>query len=222
MNCVFRFIALVILNVFSFAVFPQKLTYINSNNCIIPSSEVYNTDSIDLGCFTFLGIKISNFYLIKDSLKLKLNNDSKIDYYLIISPITQEYGEDTVHVTPHLAKRLLILLVSENNKYNISFINENIIPNNYDYQSDPYMGITLNEWEGINLSVSTGSSVKCHYKYFFKKNNKGTYLAKSNMNCYLINLTDSYEKERLYKFKKNRRIETIILDNYLYKPKIGY
>ena len=170
-----------------------------------------------LGYRQLYGVSISNYYALRDSLSISYGDNEFPDKILILSPITQEFGRDTLLCDQPRARRLLVLLKPSGRDYYISQINENLIPDNYDYQNEPYCGITLHG-KLLQICIYTGSKVRCERKFYFEEYHHNLYLTKDSIDCYTIDLSKRQMHTFEYNIADSNNIANINIQKYLEDP----
>ncbi len=169
--------------------------------------------------FNFHGIHISSYYLIIDSINFR-NSENNLNYILILSPISQEYGKDSLPCDRfRFAKRLLVYLNSGKEGFVVNYINENVIPKISEFQSEPLVNISPSK-NGIDIELFTGSKIKCTYNFHFVNFYGEFYLEKMKYDCYLTDLSGN--KKKSFKFKKTQstKLRNIDLHKYLFESKL--
>lgn len=212
---------LLIITVF-FSFFSYEIrgqTYvINSDTIKFSIAECEGRDNVK-NYTNFNGLHFSNFYTIIDSTKININADSINDYILILSPLAQEYGKDTLPCDVEKGKRLFVVLLSKGNRYKIDFVTENLIPNVYEYQSDPFTKLKKVN-NVIKLTLFTGSIIKCKYYYDIKAIKGELYLMKSGYECYKTDLSESEKRNFIYHSCNKVNLRTINIHDFMPEPKL--
>ncbi|OGS72030.1 MAG: hypothetical protein A3F91_03685 [Flavobacteria bacterium RIFCSPLOWO2_12_FULL_35_11] len=185
---------------------------------IIPKLKNCDTsNSLVNEYYSYLGIKFSKYYIILDSLKIDINKDGFLDRFLVIAPITQIYSPDTLPCDQQTGKKLAVVLLAQQNKYTISYVNENLILNDYEFQSEPYCGIKSCN-HGFILCFFIGSIIKCEYNFYFKIKNGNLYLYKRKYDCYVTDLSSNAKQTKKHPFSKETNLSSINTRNFIDIP----
>ena len=195
-------------------------TYSIINDSIIPKLKSCNnvaTSNIINEYYNYWGITFSKYYIILDSIKIDIDKDGADDRFLVISPITQIYSPDTLNCDHQTGKKLAIILLANKGKYKINYVNENIILNDYEYQSEPYCGIKPNR-HGFAICFFIGSIIKCKYWFSFRIKNGDIYLIKRKYDCYVTDLSNNAKQIKNYKLTEDNNLEKINIRNFIEIP----
>jgi hypothetical protein len=208
-----KIFVVIVFSIITNSIFCQ--TYNIVSDGIYPNIISCNTQSKLKEYYLFHNLRISNYYKIIDSCS---TNDSSSYEFLILSPISQEFGIDTLPCDVEIGKRLLVAIKKIGGNYAIVFINENAIPNTFEYQSDPFHSIKYVTSNYIKLKIFTGSIIKCSYEYVFTKKNKAFELYKITYDCYKTDLSKNERKE--IKFKNRIPLSNFKINELLIEPNI--
>lgn len=178
--------------------------------------KVRQCDSMNLTTqyYKWNNFSIPKYYVIKDSLELKLSGNSVNSKILILSPRFQEYEVSEINCDENINSRLLLFFLKKNNRYELMTINSKAIPNVQDYPSEPFSRITGNG-KSITLKFFTGTSRKCGYEFIFNNYKDRFILKKSISHCYLIDLSEQKDRIRTYNYSNKNDLRTINLRKYL-------
>lgn len=168
----------------------------------------------------FNGIKISSDYLIIDSLSLDLNRDHLPDKIMVLSPRLQEEDElsNKCYNSP-FNNRLLVTILSQNDKYIIGTVNERLILNNSEFYSLPYKKLNR-EADGFSINFFVGSTIRCRYKFTFKGTVNNCYLQNSKYSCYVMDLSKDEEKEIKYNQVDSTKLENVDIRKFITIPNL--
>jgi hypothetical protein len=161
-----------------------------------------NITDIDDKCLSSLrsfyqkfGIVISDYYVIKDSLSVDLNNDSRLDTILILSPLSLEPIDDNCsYKFDTQPKRLLVEIISHGGTSKIRGIYSNLVSDVGGVLSH-YNGIFKTD-NGFKLVHEAGSKYSWSYTMEFSIKNDNLALVKVLKKCSV----NEKEKEISYSF----------------------
>lgn len=129
--------------------------------------------------FRLFNLIIDSNFLIIDSMKCMLNTDNSYYYIFILSNKIQENDVHIADCDEKYNMRLLIILLSKDNKFDLPIINENIILNRTDYQSEPFRELVCIN-SGFKIGFYFGTRIRYYYDFYFKfGGNKSVFLYKS-------------------------------------------
>lgn len=120
------------------------------------------------------GIYISTYFLIEDSLRIDLNNDGNKDMLIVLSPVSLELVEKSNCITDSFPKRLLVEIISNNEKYNIGNVYSNLI-SDIGGGLSAYNGIYLTK-NGFAIEHQRGSKYSFNYIMEFNINSNSDIL----------------------------------------------
>jgi hypothetical protein len=148
-----------------------------------------NITEIDDKCLSSLrsfyqrfGIVISDYYVIKDSLSVDLNNDSRLDTILILSPLSLEPIDDNCsYKFDTQPKRLLVEIISQGGTSKIRGIYSNLVSNVGGVLSH-YNGLFKTD-NGFKLVHEAGSKYSWSYTMEFSIKNDNLALVKVLKKC---------------------------------------
>jgi hypothetical protein len=192
----------------------KGVTYTCSNDTII-SKLNYCSNPAKNKFFNVEDICISTDYAILDSTTLYVNNNAIPSKILILSPTIndQDYTNAPDCRNSKYNKRLFVLLAADKDKFHVRLINEHLILNEYDEQSEPYRKITTDK-NGFTLKYFIGSINKCNFNFHFVFRGNDIYLIDNEYNCYTSDLKTSKKGIRKY----NIKIDKVDINKYLDIP----
>jgi hypothetical protein len=118
-----------------------------------------------------INITIDSRFKVIDSIKCKLNYDDLNDYIFLLSNNIQEENLPSTKCDRKYNRRLIVIFLSKKNTFQI-LINQNIILNNWEYQSEPVRGVKCAK-KGFILSFYVGTRIRYYYDFLFKLNKDG-------------------------------------------------
>ncbi|WP_118973652.1 hypothetical protein [Taibaiella koreensis] len=168
----------------------------------------------------FKGIQFSSSYVLIDSLNVDLNKDGIADWIVILSPRIQELDQykDACYKTV-FNTRLLMAIISEKGSYHVSAINENLILNRFEYQSEPYRKIEK-EVDGFVIRFYIGSVIRCNYDFHFTANKGGPFLSKTSYDCYRRDLSRSAQSSLNFKNANTTSLSKINIRPFIRIPNL--
>ncbi len=189
-------------------------SYICINDSILSKLNFCN-NHIKNKFFNVGNVSISADYEIKDSISLLINNDLIPDKILVLSPTVNndDDAETSACRNSRYNKRLFVVLLSNNTKFHVSTINENLILNEHDSQSEPYRKMVA-ERRGFILEYFIGSVNKCYFNFHCSIRDANIYLISNEYNCYRTDLTSSKKGTRKY----NEKIDNVDIYKHMSIP----
>jgi hypothetical protein len=150
-----------------------------------------------------LTLNIDNsYYTVIDSVISDLNSDGKKDYIYVLSTY---YQENLIQINECIKKndsRLIIFFLSSSTSYNVIY-NDNLILNNFEYQSEPFNGISILK-NNVVIKFYVGTRFRYWYRFTFKANKKNEiYLIKKEFDKYDIHLSNK-NKYFIKKFRQGK------------------
>jgi hypothetical protein len=150
----------------------------------------------------------SNLILI-DSVVSDFNKDRVLDFVLVLSTKIQEGDLSITDCNKKYNKRLIVVLLSTRKEYYAPIINENVILNTAEYQSNPFRKIEKLK-NGFLVKFYFGTRIRYYYDFYFAfDGKKDFYLYKSKSENYDIRISganesreDKYSKTQLTNLKK--------------------
>ena len=163
-----------------------------------------------------LDLTVDTELIIKDSIKTRINSDSKIDYVFVLSNKIQE--EDLPYTTCNTkyTKRLLLVFLSDRDGQYRHIVNEDVLLNNIEFQSDPFRKITSLK-DGFKLSFYFGTRIRYYYDFSFREYKEDDiFLYKSKSNSYDIHISGANKsQDRNYNRNKSTDLKTINIRNFI-------
>jgi hypothetical protein len=177
------------------------------SHCNSPSPPSY---------YRLLNFTIDSNYLLIDSMKSNFNTDKTLDYIFVFSNKIQEGDLQITECNKKYNKRLLVVLLSKGNKYEASIINEKVVLNTTEYQSDPFRKITSLK-NGFQLSFYFGTRIRYYYDFIFKFDGRSDFfLYKSKRESYDIHVSESNEiMEKKYLRTKSTNLKNMDIRNFI-------
>jgi hypothetical protein len=165
-----------------------------------------------------LSLKVDTNFLVIDSLKCKLNNDNEYDYIFILSNNIQERFMEITDCNVLYNKRLMLIFMSKNGKYNSPIINENVVLNRTDFQSEPFKKIEC-DGKGFKLSFYLGTRIRYDYDFYFSFDGvKDIFLNKSISRSYDIHASGKNTmQERKHARTQATNIKGINVNKFIYQ-----
>jgi hypothetical protein len=164
--------------------------------------------------FHWNNLSFPEYFVIRDSLRLRINDDSPDRMLLILSPRSQEDMNLNVNCDDEINNRLLVMTRRRNDKFQVVWINPKAIPNVGDYPEDAFVRMKTAKG-GIVLSFLTGSSRKCSSDFFFYKYKEGFVLRRLTAHDYLIDLSKQKDRVKTFKYSAKNNLMNINLDKYV-------
>jgi hypothetical protein len=168
------------------------------------------------GYHKLLDIEVDDNFIVIDSIKEENISNSKFEYVFILSNKVQEDDLQYTDCNTPFAKRLLIVFYSNNKGNYKHIINEDVILNNIEYQTNPYRKISRLK-DGFKLSFYFGTRIRYYYDFYFKVDEKNNfYLYKSQSKSYDIHVSGSNKsREKIYKKSKYTDLRFINIRNFI-------
>lgn len=208
-----------ILIMFTFSIFAQKkhssVTFEFEKDTL--KSKLRLCDSIqNASYYKLLDAKVDTKFVILDSIKTRINKDSKFDYVFVLTNKIQEEDSAYTDCNTKYAKRLLIVFLSNGNNYYSHIINEDVVLNNIEYQSNPFRKITSLK-EGFKLSFYFGTRIRYYYDFYFKADKENNiFLEKSKSNSYDIHISGTNKSRKNgYTKSKSTNLKNINIRNFI-------
>jgi len=209
------FCALFLFFIYPHAPYAQGLkgvTYTCANDTILSKLD-YCTNPSGNKFFSIDDISISTDYTLLDSISLHTNSyNAEI---LILSPAINDRDGAAAATCRNSKynKRLFVLLTNAKNKFHVQTINERLILNENDAQSEPYKKIVPDK-NGFILQYFIGSINKCSFNFHFAIRGQDIYLVANEYNCYTTDLKTAKKGTRKY----NKKISQVDIYKYLPLP----
>jgi len=144
-----------------------------------------------------INIYLDNRFIVIDSLKAQIDNDTIYDYIYVLSNKLQQQYLPNSSCEAEYNKRLLICFFSDDKHCPLT-INENVILNQQEYQVNPFRKISLVD-KGFKLSFYLGTRVKYFYDFYFKMNkNNDWFLYRTESSSYDIHVSNSNKSQKKY------------------------
>ena len=162
-----------------------------------------------------INITIDTRFKVIDSIKCKLNSDDLNDYIFILSNNIQEENLPSTECNRKYNKRLLVIFLSKKNNFQI-LINQNVILNKWEYQSEPLRGVKCAK-NGFILSFYVGTRTRYYYDFLFTLNkNNFIYLTHSESESNDIHRDGSgQQKRRNYPQNRNTNLKSIDIRKFI-------
>ena len=211
----FLFVVFIISPIYLFAQKKPSPTFSFQNDTL--KSKIGYCDPLSqISYYRLLNVTVDSNLLLIDSLKSDLNGDKSLDYIFVFSNKIQEGDLQLTDCNVKYNKRLLIIVLSRGNKYHPPIINENVILNTTEYQSDPFRKVVSLK-NGFQLKFYLGTRIRYYYDFFFKfDGKKDFFLYKSKSESYDIYVSGKNEfKERNYSRSQLTNLRTINIRNFI-------